>query len=418
MVYQFQLKSRFAAYDGRGNCPIYNNLDIERAVTALGGFEKSLYIEKWVHYKKELAVMVARSTTEEFAVYPVVETIQSVDGICNAVIAPANISQTVSDKAQELAERVIEAFEGTGVFGVEMFLLEDNKTVIINEVAPRPHNSGHYTMEACYTDQFEQHLRAILGLPLGSTKMKVPHALMLNILGTGDFKTTAKPLLNAYNIAEATTYWYGKDKDVHLRKMGHITIVGNDKKDIEYILTKIGIDNPYRDVDTSRNVPIVSVIMGSKSDLDVMGDALHTLKQFEVPHEVKIVSAHRTPEYMFEYAKNAHTQDIKVIIAGAGGAAHLPGMVASLTHLPVIGVPVKSSALNGQDSLLSIVQMPRGVPVATVAINNSINAALLAIRILSLQNKNLVDKLQKYRTDMKNKVLEHTQEFRKINDDL
>ncbi|MEM0133567.1 5-(carboxyamino)imidazole ribonucleotide mutase [Acidiplasma sp.] len=149
----------------------------------------------------------------------------------------------------------------------------------------------------------------------------------------------------------------------------------------------------------------VAVIMGSSSDFETMRDAIETLKFFGIEVEYKIVSAHRTPEFMLEYAKNAINNGIEVIIAGAGGAAHLPGMVASMTTLPVIGVPVPSRNLNGLDSLLSIVQMPSGVPVATVAIGNSKNAALLAVRILSIKYDKLKMFLEKFLEDQKNKVL-------------
>ncbi len=149
----------------------------------------------------------------------------------------------------------------------------------------------------------------------------------------------------------------------------------------------------------------VSVIMGSSSDFNVMKDAIDTLKEFGVEVEDKIVSAHRTPEFMLEYAKNAKNNNIEVIIAGAGGAAHLPGMVAAMTSLPVIGVPVQSKALNGLDSLLSIVQMPSGVPVATVAINGSKNAALMAVRILSIKYDKLRILMDDYMEKQKNKVL-------------
>ena len=138
---------------------------------------------------------------------------------------------------------------------------------------------------------------------------------------------------------------------------------------------------------------LVGIIMGSDSDFEVMKNAAIVLKTLEIPFEIKVVSAHRTPERMFEYAKNAHQRGIKVIIAGAGGAAHLPGMVASMTQLPVIGVPVKLKALDGLDALLSIVQMPGGVPVATVGINNSKNAGLLAARILGIHEEKLCDQL-------------------------
>lgn len=145
--------------------------------------------------------------------------------------------------------------------------------------------------------------------------------------------------------------------------------------------------------------------MGSDSDLEVMQEAAKVLDEFKIAYEITVVSAHRTPERMMEYAKTARERGIKVIIAGAGGAAHLPGMVASITTLPVIGVPVKLKALDGMDSLLSIVQMPGGVPVATVAINNAKNAGLLAVQILSTADDKLSDEMQAYKDKMKNEVL-------------
>ena len=149
----------------------------------------------------------------------------------------------------------------------------------------------------------------------------------------------------------------------------------------------------------------VGIIMGSTSDFEVMQDACKCLDEFGVEYEKKVVSAHRTPDLMYQYAKTAKERGIKVIIAGAGGAAHLPGMVAAMTSLPVIGVPVKSRALNGLDSLLSIVQMPGGVPVLTVAINNAKNAALSAISILANEDKVLLDKIEAFRQKQTNDVL-------------
>jgi len=146
--------------------------------------------------------------------------------------------------------------------------------------------------------------------------------------------------------------------------------------------------------------PIVGVIMGSDSDLPTMKEAIEILREFDIPHEVKVVSAHRTPADMADYATSAHERGLKVIIAGAGGAAHLPGMVAAYTPLPVIGVPVKSSALSGLDSLLSIVQMPNGVPVATVAIGKAKNAGLLAVKILATSDAELLQKMIQYKSDM------------------
>ncbi len=148
----------------------------------------------------------------------------------------------------------------------------------------------------------------------------------------------------------------------------------------------------------------VGIIMGSDSDLEVMQEAAKILEEFKVEYEITVVSAHRTPDRMFEYAKTAHERGLRVIIAGAGGAAHLPGMVASITTLPVIGVPVKLKTMDGLDSLLSIVQMPAGVPVATVAINNAKNAGLLAVQILATHEIHLTHELQKYKDNMKVEV--------------
>jgi 5-(carboxyamino)imidazole ribonucleotide mutase len=151
--------------------------------------------------------------------------------------------------------------------------------------------------------------------------------------------------------------------------------------------------------------PLVGIIMGSNSDAEHMEGARKILHEFGVPCEFKVVSAHRTPDHMFRYAESAPGRGIEVIIAGAGGAAHLPGMIASKTFLPVIGVPVKTKSLDGLDSLLSIVQMPAGIPVAAVAINNSTNAGLLAVRILSVKHHELRLKLETYRQTLRDKAL-------------
>lgn len=157
--------------------------------------------------------------------------------------------------------------------------------------------------------------------------------------------------------------------------------------------------------------PLVGIIMGSKSDLDTMRSASDLLAEFDVRYEMQVVSAHRTPEKMVEYASSARGRGLRVIIAGAGGAAHLPGMVASLTTLPVIGVPVPTRALSGQDSLYSIVQMPSGVPVATVGIGNGRNAGLLALRILGVTDTGIQAKLDEYRERQKALVAEMNREL-------
>ncbi|MCS7299496.1 MAG: 5-(carboxyamino)imidazole ribonucleotide mutase [Spirochaetia bacterium] len=148
----------------------------------------------------------------------------------------------------------------------------------------------------------------------------------------------------------------------------------------------------------------VGIIMGSDSDLKVMSEAAKVLEEFGVEYEIRVVSAHRTPKKMYEYASTAEERGIEVIIAGAGGSAHLPGMTASITTVPVIGVPVRTENLNGLDSLLSIVQMPAGIPVATVAINNARNAGILAVQILSIKYPELKEKLKEFRNKMENDV--------------
>lgn len=160
--------------------------------------------------------------------------------------------------------------------------------------------------------------------------------------------------------------------------------------------------------------PLVSIIMGSDSDLNVMQEAGKVLKEFKVPFEITVVSAHRTPKRLFDFAEKAHKRGVQIIIAGAGGAAHLPGMVAAISPLPVIGVPVKSSnSLDGWDSVLSILQMPGGVPVATVALNNAKNAGLLAVQILSVNDKKLREKMISYKEKLNTDVLKKIERVEK-----
>jgi len=158
----------------------------------------------------------------------------------------------------------------------------------------------------------------------------------------------------------------------------------------------------------------VAIIMGSKSDFPIMQEAIEIVKSFDIEVEIDIVSAHRTPEKLFDFAVNAHQKGIAVIIAGAGGAAHLPGMVASMSPLPVVGVPIKSSnSIDGWDSVLSILQMPMGVPVATVALNGAKNAGILAVQILGTYDKTLQEKIISYKKTLENSVLEASEDLKK-----
>jgi 5-(carboxyamino)imidazole ribonucleotide mutase len=158
----------------------------------------------------------------------------------------------------------------------------------------------------------------------------------------------------------------------------------------------------------------VGIIMGSDSDLNVMQEAARMLEYFDVSFEITVVSAHRTPQRMFDYASKAHERGVKVIIAGAGGAAHLPGMVASITHLPVIGVPVKSANMSGLDSLYSIVQMPPGVPVATMAINGAKNAGIMAVQILGAMDEKLAHKIKDYKARIQDEVMDKATRLEKV----
>ncbi|KAJ8080233.1 phosphoribosylaminoimidazole carboxylase ade2 [Marasmius tenuissimus] len=410
------LKSRTLAYDGRGNHVLKDAERAQEAIDALGNRE--LYAEKWVPFVKEIAVMVVRARDGTVVSYPTVETVHK-DNICHLVFAPLRgTDPSLGERARTIAEQAVAALDGAGVFGVEMFLMEDG-SIFINEIAPRPHNSGHYTIEACETSQYENHLRSILSLPLGSTALKVPSTVMLNLIGASSSMSEIQSVVEvALTVPGASTHLYGKSECRKGRKMGHITIVAPSDAELRArlrLLLQALPGSTQEEIDRytpeppkpghSNQYPLVGVIMGSDSDLPVMLPAAKILDKFEIPYELTIVSAHRTPDRMVEYARSAATRGLKVIVAGAGGAAHLPGMVAALTPLPVIGVPVKGSSLDGVDSLHSIVQMPRGIPVATVAINSGMNAGLLAVRILSAGNSKITEAMSRYLSDLEKEVL-------------
>jgi phosphoribosylaminoimidazole carboxylase len=404
--YPFMLKSRTLAYDGRGNFVVKTKNDIPEALHVL--HDRPLYAEKWAPFIKELAVMVVRSIEGEVFAYPTVETIHE-NNICHLVYAPARVADSVQFKAKLLAQNAVKSFPGAGIFGVEMFLLP-NGELMINEIAPRPHNSGHYTIEACVTSQFEAHIRAVAGLPMpkGFTSLATSNtnAIMLNVLGTKEPNGELEACRRTLETPGASVYLYGKSTRF-ARKMGHINVVASSMQEAERRLAYIMGETQTQSAEdqSTERKPVVGIIMGSDSDLPVMAKGADILKKFNVPFEVTIVSAHRTPHRMSKYAVEAHQRGLKAIIAGAGGAAHLPGMVAAMTPLPVIGVPVKGSTLDGVDSLHSIVQMPRGIPVATVAINNATNAALLAIRILGTSEPQYLTEMQDFLLNQEEEVL-------------
>ena len=410
--YPLMLKSKRMAYDGRGNCAVTRAEELESAVAKLGGFESGLYAERWQNFTKELAVIVVRSRSGEVRTYPVTKTVQK-NNICHVTEQPASISSHARRLAEKLAADAVRALDGAGVFGVEMFLFEGEMVeyVLLNEVAPRVHNSGHGTMNGCVTSQFENHIPALLNWPLGDTSMGVGHCIMLNILGEADGEPgelLAKQLIDkALRTEGCSVHWYEK-KALRARKLGHINVVGSSKYEARARLGLLSETALFSLAGKSEEEDVrVAIIMGSDSDLPTMAQAAGVLEdEFQIKCLVTVVSAHRTPERLVEFATSAHTRGIKVIIAGAGGAAHLPGMVAAMTPLPVIGVPVKpaGASLDGLDALLSIVQMPKGVPVATVAIGNAANAGLLAVRILASSDPALQDKMVVYQTNMREVV--------------
>ena len=501
--YPLMLKSKREAYDGKGNAVVKSEADLPAALTALRQTDPSslqLYAEKWVPFTQELAVMVARDIHGRCSAYPCVSTTQQ-DNICHTVYAPArHVSAATARAAEQLAVQAISSFTGAGMYGVEMFLVGQSE-LLLNEIAPRPHNSGHYTIEACYTSQFEQHIRCVTSLPLGSCRMRVGAAVMINVLGSGneeaDVERSWLPCKAALDVEGAHVHWYGKQGVRQGRKLGHITFDGATEAEVDARVNEwqqrlaglqsqpaagvvdgaeghtdargaLGTEgviqmmselkgefsqdnsatahparravsppvltssttassashtvipassfpsslDPITPFDQHPSHPSqqaeqqydVGIIMGSDSDLKVMRAAADVLSEFGVSHRVEIKSAHRTPLAMVEYAQSAQRRGVKVIIAGAGGAAHLPGMVAAMTPLPVIGVPVPQPLLDGMDSLLSIVQMPKGVPVATVAIGNATNAGLLAVRMLGATDGRLWQRMEAWMERQKQEV--------------
>lgn len=360
----FIVKTRWGGYDGKGVWKMNSKDDIEALLEKSGMERDQLFVEEYIPFKKELAVISFRPKYGKEPVnYPIVETIQK-DGICESVLCPTPLDQDVRDKIDQIVKEIILSFGSWGIFAVELFLTEDNR-VLVNEVSPRVHNSGHYTIDATNCSQFEQHIRIITGTSTIYPVVTMSPIRMVNILAIGD----ESDFPNDLSMRFTNYHWYNKMTLSNFkpkRKIGHLT-------------AKLKLqETPY---------PLVYIVMGSSSDLPTLMPAVQLLESFRIPIKVDVVSAHRSPEWMYTFGKNVESWCGKVIIAAAGGAAHLPGMLASLTTLPVIGVPVPSKHLRGEDSLLSIVEMPDGVPVATVGIGKAENAAILALKILGAENE-------------------------------
>jgi 5-(carboxyamino)imidazole ribonucleotide synthase len=220
------LKARRDGYDGRGNIVVRGASEAEAACTQLGWPGRALYAEAFLDCERELASLVVRADNGELAQYPTVETCQDERlHICREVLAPARVEAEVAVRAASIARGAVEAVAGAGAFGVELFLLRDGQ-VVINELAPRPHNSAHYTIEACWVSQFENHVRAVLGLPLGDAGLRVPAAAMVNLLGSGSSALDEESLLDALQEPHTYVHLYGKTDNRAGRKMGHVTAIG------------------------------------------------------------------------------------------------------------------------------------------------------------------------------------------------
>jgi 5-(carboxyamino)imidazole ribonucleotide synthase len=222
---KFLLKSRKMGYDGYGNSTIKNKIEFDSELKRLTSRHSELYAEEFVKFRKELAIMIVR-TKKEIKCYPVVETIQK-NHICHLVIAPAQMEKQISKRVEEIAIHSVEAVKGYGIFGVEFFL-DENEKILVNEMAPRPHNSGHYTIEGCMTSQFENHIRAILNLSLGSTDMVKPFSVMINLLGKRNAVGVLQNVDSILLDENIKLHIYGKKDSRIGRKMGHITVIGEN----------------------------------------------------------------------------------------------------------------------------------------------------------------------------------------------
>lgn len=432
----YVIKSDKGGYNGNGVMVFNSYTTIDDVNKFLN--ESDLYIlEKKIKIKKEIGVIVVVSSSNYYTFAPT-EMVFTENNILKYQFSPPNFTpQQIEKYGNAISHHALLAagcFNSQGVFGIELFI-DCNDEIYVNEISPRPHNSGHHTIESNTSSQYDQLMRLLTGRPIFQDSGIEKKSFMANILGsnfTGKYKLNKKveTKLSEYGFM---IHDYGKFLNKPNRKMGHLTITFDQSTDIDFEncynlingLQLIEPDEPQNDVNFTKKtpnhqnndiIPVVGVVMGSISDLPVVTPALDILKEFNIPYCVNVVSAHRMPDHMFRYAEESKYNGLKVIIACAGGAAHLPGMIASKTHIPVIGLPAMSSSLNGLDSLYSIVQMPKGIPVATVAIGNGVNAALLACRMLAISDYAVKLKLEEYQKYMEKTAITSNTEMHNILD--
>lgn len=366
------------------------------------------YCEEKIDIKYELSVICLKSNLGLHCYNPVKMIFNKKNTLLE--YSDNNNDKDINNEAIKIVKKAINKITtSNGLYVTELFITNDNK-ILVNEISSRPHNSGHHTIECAEYSQYLELLNILITGNHSIDNREIPQFTTFNILGSnfkGKYVLNPIKLEQLCNISNIKLYNYGKKLNKPNRKLGHLTYLGNNKREIIKIRELLkNICIPKKDLECnilfndhsflSDNKKDIGIIMGSISDFETVKPTIDILKLFDVSFSVEVISAHRMPNEMCEYGITAKDKGLKVIIACAGGAAHLPGMVASLTTVPVIGLPVKTSTLNGIDSLYSIVQMPRGVPVATVAIGNGVNAALLALRMLSIINSDIDEKLKDY----------------------
>ena len=373
-------KLRCGGYDGKGvkfvktgeERKIENNLS-------------NVIIEEFIKDRKEIGVIVAVNKYGNVITYdPVEMTFFVQNNILN--YCKNEIDKDVIDESLRIAIKTAVSFDSPGLYAIEMFLYKENNItkLVVNETSLRVHNSGHHTIHTHDISQFEMLSRILLNLPVKQPRALCNSFIMKNLYLYEYDQEGPYSLQNRMCICDKKrgpfVVDYNKGIAKKWRKMGHITHIGDSQEQVynDYIFYNDIIKIRTQNIET----PVVGIIMGSESDWKIMSQACEILKEYGIPFETTVVSAHRTPERLCDYAISARKRGLRVIIAGAGGSAHLPGMIAAQTPLPVIGVPIQTSTLQGIDSLYSIVQMPPGVPVACMAINGAKNAAIFACQVI------------------------------------
>jgi phosphoribosylaminoimidazole carboxylase len=403
-ISNYVIKSALSGYNGSG-VNVLKDEYIWTDIVNLVNLETKYILEEKIVIKDEVGVMVVINGSEYHVYEPVYMRLECEQLVYLKTPLHKEIIH-LNDKIKDMALKIAQSYKTNGLFGIELFI--DKKDEIhINEVSPRPHNSGHHTMDNCKMSQYDALIRVLTCSKLVKSEINIEKpCCMMNLFGN-DFKGHYNLDLNIikeFRTSGFNVHLYNKKINTPYRKMGHITkLLTPEESNGKYI---------YYDSNIIKQLylPVyVNIVMGSISDGLVVKKVSDLLDKLGVGYSKQIMSAHRMPKQMFRYALKTKQNCTKVIIACAGGAAHLPGMIASLTTKPVIGLPVKTTALSGVDSLYSIVQMPRGVPVATVGIDNGENAALLACRILALSDPELNDRLIKYQEKMENDAINSNQ---------